>query len=326
MYPPKLRRGSHIRVIAPSRSLAMIGAETRRIADERLGELGLTTSFGEHVLEADDFTSASIEARVADLHDAFADEHVDGILTVIGGFNSHQLLPHLDWQLIGDRPKIVCGYSDITALQNAIFARTGVVTYSGPHYSTFGMREHFDDNLRWFVECLFHDDEMHVTPAATWSDDLAWFLDQDDRQIRDNAGWWPLNEGSGAGTLLGGNASTFQLLNGTQWAPPIAGAVLFLEDDLEAQPHHFDRWLTAMLQQPDANNIAGLIIGRFQDDSNMTRPLLEQIVGHQPALDNVPILANVDFGHTNPIMTFPIGGRVSVRVAEDRSALSFTDH
>jgi len=74
----------------------MIGPETRRIADERLAELGLTVSFGEHVLEADDLMFTSIEARVEDLHDAFGDDQVDGILTVIGGYNSHQLLPHLD--------------------------------------------------------------------------------------------------------------------------------------------------------------------------------------------------------------------------------------
>lgn len=190
---------------------------------------------------------------------------------MIGGFNSHQLLPHLDWQLIGDRPKILCGYSDITALHNAIFARTGMVIYSGPHYSTFGMREHFDDTLRRFVECLFQDDEMDVVPAATWSDDLAWFLDQDDRHLRTNEGWWPLNDGSGAGTLIGGNASTLQLLNGTQWAPPLAGS-------------------------------------------------------DHAALDDVPVLANVDFGHTNRMMTFPIGGHVTVSVGGARSELTITRH
>ena len=304
----------------------MIGPETRQIADERLDELGLTVSFGEHVLEADEFTSTSIEARVDDLHAAFADDRVDAVLTVIGGYNSHQLLPHLDWDLIGDRPKILCGYSDITALQNAIFARAGIVTYSGPHYSTFGMREHFEDNLRWFVECLFRDDEMRVAPAATWSDDLAWFLDQDDRHIRTNEGWWPLNDGAGAGTLIGGNASTLQLLNGTEWAPSLAGSVLFLEDDLEAQPHHFDRWLTAMLQQPGAHEIAGLVIGRFQFGSNVTRQLLEKVVARHTALQGVPVLANVDVGHTNPMLTFPIGGQVNVSVQGAQSELTITRH
>jgi muramoyltetrapeptide carboxypeptidase len=119
-----------------------------------------------------------------------------------------------------------------------------------------------------------------------------------------------LNEGSGTGTLVGGNASTVQLLNSTPWAPPLGGSVLFMEDDLEAQPHHFDRWLTAMLQQPGASEIAALVIGRFQVESNMTRSLLKQIVGYQPALADVPVLANVDFGHTDPMLTFPIGGRV----------------
>ncbi len=81
-----------------------------------------------------------------------------------------------------------------------------------------------------------------------------------------------------------------------------------------------------MLQQPGADGIAGLIIGRFQDDSNMTRQLLEQIVAHQPALTDVPVLANVDVGHTNPMLTFPVGGQVTVAVEEGRSQLTITRH
>lgn len=81
---------------------------------------------------------------MADLPEAFADDSVAAILTVIGGYNASELLPRLDWNLIAAHPKVFCGYSHITALWNAILARTGLVTYSGPHWSTFGMREHFE--------------------------------------------------------------------------------------------------------------------------------------------------------------------------------------
>lgn len=89
-----------------------------------------TLTYGDHVDEMDNFHSSSIASRVADLHAAFADPAVRGILTVIGGFKSNELLPHLDWELIARKPKMFCGYSDITALQNAILARSGLITYS----------------------------------------------------------------------------------------------------------------------------------------------------------------------------------------------------
>jgi muramoyltetrapeptide carboxypeptidase LdcA involved in peptidoglycan recycling len=73
------------------------------------------------------------------------------LMTVIGGYNSNELLPSLDWELIRANPKIFCGYSDITALQGAILARAGLVTYCGPHWSSFGMARHFGQTLRWFT-------------------------------------------------------------------------------------------------------------------------------------------------------------------------------
>ena len=155
MRPPSLSHGDHVRVVAPSRSLAMIGADIRRIADQRFEAMGLRLSFGDHVNESDAFASTSIKHRVEDLHAAFADPEVQAILTVVGGTNSNQLLPHLDWDLIGSNPKIFCGYSDITALSCAMHAHTGLITYSGPHYSTFGMEQHFDDTHDGFTAALF---------------------------------------------------------------------------------------------------------------------------------------------------------------------------
>ena len=102
-------------------------------------------------MEADpDYMCASRDARVEDLNEAFRDENVKAILTVIGGFNSNQLLDYIDYEAIKNNPKIFCGFSDITALSNAIYAKTGVVTYSGPHYSSFGMLKGFEYSLEYF--------------------------------------------------------------------------------------------------------------------------------------------------------------------------------
>lgn len=314
IHPRKLERGDLIRVIAPARSGAVVMEHGHAgLIKERLNALGLRLSFGEHVDERDSFDSSSIESRVADLHAAFADPEVKGILTAIGGFNSNELLPHIDWDLIAANPKVLCGYSDITALQNAIVAHTGLVTYSGPHWSTFGMRDHFEQTQRWFVERLMSDHSQELAPSDTWTDDT-WFIDQENRNLLPGEGWWALRPGTASGRVIGGNLCTLNLLQGTPHMPSLDGALLFVEDDYESHPATFARDLTSLLQLPDAKGIEGLVIGRFQQASHMTRDLLEHIVGNQPVLDGLPVLANADFGHTQPQFTFPVGGLAELSI------------
>jgi muramoyltetrapeptide carboxypeptidase len=325
LVPPKLRPGSSVRVIAPSRSLAIIPAEARAEADRKLAGLGLRVSFGEHAEECDDFLSSPVAARLADLHAAFADPDVDGILTVIGGHNANQLLAGLDYPLVAANPKVLCGFSDITALSNAIYARTGLVGYSGPHYSTFGMKHHFEYTEAGFAACLMRDGPVELAPAPAWSDDT-WYLDQEDRHLESGTDWWVLQEGEAAGTIVGGNLCTLSLLQGTPYMPSLDGAVVFAEDDDQAKPWDFDRVLVSLLQQPASGGVAGLVIGRFQRATGMTRDLLTQIVASKPELAGLPVLGNVDFGHTTPAVTFPIGGSVDVRAVQGAPRVTITGH
>lgn len=316
VVPPKLRPDDTVRVVAPARSRSLVSEHDHSaIIDARFAELGLRLTYGDHVDERDDFESSPVASRVADIHAAFADPGVAGILTVIGGFNSNELLDHLDWGLIAAHPKVFCGYSDITALQNAILAQTGIVTYSGPHWSSFGMKDHFEQTLRWFVQAVLEEAPIELFSSETWTDDL-WFLDQADRAVWPNEGWWALQPGAGEGRLVGGNLCTLNLLQGTSYMPSLDGAVLMVEDDEETNPVTFARDLTSLLQLPDATGIQGLVIGRFQRASGMTRGLLAQIIARQDRLATLPVLANVDFGHTNPMATLPIGGRASLTVGK----------
>lgn len=326
IYPPKLRPGDEVRVIAPSRSRAMVNEHDHTaIIESRFAGLGLRLSYGEHVDERDAFDSAPVRSRVADLHAAFADPAVAAIMTVIGGYNSNELLPHLDWELIRANPKIFCGYSDITALQGAMLAQAGLVTYYGPHWSSFGMARHCEQTVAWFTACLLRDDPVQLAPAGTWTDDL-WFLDQEDREVLPGDGWWPLQPGLAAGRVVGGNLCTLNLLQGKAYLPSLADAVLFVEDDCESQPPNFARDLTSLLQLPGAAGLRGLVIGRFQRDSHMTRPLLEQIVAGQPRLAGLPVLANVDIGHTNPIATIPLGGQAEISAGPGDLGVVLTRH
>lgn len=319
IVPPRLRRGDTVRVIAPARSRALIMEhDNTRWINERFAAMGLTLTFGEHVDEDDQFRSGSIEHRVADLHAAFADPAVAGILTVVGGFNSNELLPHLDFDLIAANPKVFCGYSDISALQNAILARAGLVTYSGTHWSSWGMRDHFEPTGDWFRAAVMDDGPIAVEPSRAWTDDL-WFMAQDGRTPVPNEGWWALRPGQASGRIVGGNLSTVGLLQGTRYMPSLDGALLFLEDDFESDAAHIARCLTSLLQQPDADGVTGLVVGRFQKSSGVTREALDEIVARQPALLGKPVLAGVDFGHTSPLLTFPVGGTAELSVSTDRA-------
>jgi muramoyltetrapeptide carboxypeptidase LdcA involved in peptidoglycan recycling len=326
ILPPRLGPGSHIRVIAPSGSLAVVGDADRRTIDRRMADLGFDVTFGVHAWESGPFGTGPLAGRLADFHDAFADPSVDGILTVVGGHHANELLPGIDWRLVEDNPKVLCGYSDITALQAAILARTGLVTYSGPHWATFGMQYHFDGIYRAFVDCVCGDTPFTVAPSSQWFDDR-WWEAQTDRWPEAGKGWWVLQPGSAAGRIVGGNLCTLNLLQGTTDMPSLDGALLFVEDDFESgRPNSFRRDLASLLQLPDARRITGVAIGRFQRASGMTRPLLAELVGSLPQLEGLPIVANVDFGHTFPLATFPIGGEAVLELRGPNPFLVITRH
>jgi len=325
IYPKKLKPGDEIRVIAPSRSMAIITEESKSIANKRFKELGLKVSFGKHIYEIDDFNSSSVASRLDDLHAAFADPNVKGILTVIGGFNSNQLLQEIDWELIRGNPKVFCGFSDITVLNNSILAKAGLVTYSGAHYSTFGMKLYFEYVLQYFKNCLMSNEPFEVVPSKEWTDD-PWFLNQDERKPIKNEGWWEINKGHASGSIRGGNLCTFNLLQGTEFMPSLQESVLFLEDDSESLPHDFDRDLVSLIQQPSFDSVKAIVIGRFQIGSKMSRELLTEIIRTKKELAHIPIIANVDFGHSNQLITYPVGGEVELTVSRDKSWIKIINH
>ncbi len=310
IIPAKLVRGDEIRVVAPARGIKIIGQETRDIAAKRFAAMGLKVTFGKNTTDKnwDRMGSSSIEKRVEDIHDAFADRNVKAVFTIIGGANSNQLLPYLDYNLIKANPKIFCGFSDITALLNGIYAMTGLETYSGPHFSSLGMLKGCDYTLENMQKMLLNDGPNRVEASAEWSDDL-WFLDQQKREFIKNDGYWTLHNGKAAGTLVGGNLGTFVLLLGTKYCPAFEpDTILFIEDTEGANIADFERNLQALLYQPDFANVKGLLIGRFQKGSKVSREDLEFIVSNKRELKNLPIIANVDFGHSTPLLTIPVGG------------------
>jgi len=325
MFPAKLQHGDTVRIISPSRSIQILNEETKHIANKRFEEMGLTLTFGQHINECDDFASSSIESRIQDLHEAFLDKEVKAVITVIGGFNCNQLFKYINWDLIRENPKIFCGYSDITALNNAIYAKTGLVTYSGPHYTNLGQKLYVDYTLEYFNKCLFSADPFDIVPSKEWSDD-EWYLDQDKRNLISNDGIVVIHEGEAEGTSIGANLCTLNLLQGTEYMPSFSNSVLFIEDDYESLPHTFDRNLQSLIHLPEFNEVKGIVIGRFQNTSKMTNSLLAQIIESKKELKDIPVIANIDFGHTDPKITFPIGGTVKLKADQNNTQLTILEH
>lgn len=303
-----LKPGAHLRILSPSSSIEDIGGfEANIAAKETLEALGFTLSFSEHYLENDILGSASIQSRVADLHAAFEDPSVDGILATIGGFNSNELLPYLDYDLIAKHPKPICGYSDTTAILNAIYAQNGLQTYMGPSYSSFKMKEGQEYQSRAWLKALGQT-SYDLEPSPEWSSD-PWYDPTQPRHFMPTE-WKCYNAGKASGTLIGGNLSTFSLLRGTPYAPQPEQYVLFLEEAEEDDYLDFDRHLAAILQaypSPQA-----LVLGRFSKECQMTPDLLQYILDKHPVLQEIPVLYDTDFAHTQPLFTVTIGAHVTV--------------
>lgn len=317
IVPQVLKAGDEIRIVAPARGLRLIGRDSREIAKVRFEEMGLKVTFGRNTTDEnwDMFGSTDVEKRAEDLNEAFGDKNVKAVFTVIGGSNSNQLLPYLDYELIRQNPKIFCGFSDITALLNGIYAKTGLVTFSGPHFSSLGMKKGAEYTLENLKKMILGNQKNEIKPSDVWSDDL-WFINQEDRTFVKNEGWQVINAGKAEGTIVGGNLGTFDLLLGSSYRPAFEkNTVLFVEECFTSEATDvgsFERNLQALIYQPDFENVSGIVIGRFQKASNVTKEKLEYIIKSKKALDRMPVIANVDFGHTTPLLTLPIGGECSL--------------
>jgi muramoyltetrapeptide carboxypeptidase len=325
--PPRLRSGDGVRVIAPSRSLALIDERQRELAAGRLAALGLEVSFGRHALGRDEFDSTSVEARLADLAEAFADPAVHAILTAIGGCNANQLLRHLPFELIAAHPKVLCGYSDVTVLLNAITARTGLTTYHGPHFATFGMPGGNGYTEERFRACLFDGGPLAVRPAEAWSGDRWW--EAGPCRYLANPGPFAITAGEAEGRVFGGDLSSLALLHGTGLLPPLGGALLLLESAAingRRTLWHFGRLLQALVHQPGFERVRGLAIGRFPVEAEVEPRHLVELVRRHPELRRVPVAAGFDFGHTSPQITFPIGGRAALRCGPSSVELELLEH
>lgn len=323
MLYQKLKLGDEIRIIAPSRSLVNLDFNRNEYAQKKLEEYGFKVSVSKYANDSDFAKSSSIQKRVDDIHTAFLDKNVKAIITATGGYNVNQLLKYIDYNIIKENPKIICGFSDITALLNAIYKKSGLITYYGPNLFNFGMEKGFEYTYEYFCKMLLNNETFEVKPSEKWSNDR-WWKNQEEREFIENEGMFVINEGEAEGTIIGGNLCTLNLLQGTEFMPDLADKILFIEDDDMAGnkfQYEFDRNLESLLQLPNANKIKGIVLGRAEKDCDMNSDLWKAIIKNKDILNNIPVIGGCDFGHTTPTITFPIGGSARIQAHKDKVKL-----
>lgn len=313
ILPPKLDRSKKIGVIAPAdpvRGACFDGVIQRGY--KYLSDRGFTVEEGESVkILTRKHIAGPISLRINDIHNFVKREDIGCIMAFWGGFNSNQLLDYLDYDLIKKNPKIFIGYSDVTALTTAITTKTGLITFSGPGVISFAKPEPFDYTWEYFEKmCVNPNDKVVVKSSLNYADDL-YFLreDKDHRIKKENEGIKVFNKGKARGEIIAGNLQTLLVLNDTKYLPDMNGKILFVEEDETSTPAHIDRFLCQCKQLGWFQKIAGLVFGRFTEQSQFSREdPFEDLLKEYLSDVSFPILYNADFGHSDPMITIPNGG------------------
>lgn len=327
MLPRKLRSGDAIAVFSPS-SPATATAPTRyRRGRAYLEEKGLRFIEGERTGKRDFYRSGSIAERAQELNALIRNPEVRCIMAAIGGMNSNSLLPYLDYEALMRDPKIIVGYSDVTALLLGVYARTGLTTYYGPAVvASFGELPPWVD----WTWSAFADVAMgmarppHTLPVPDqWTEE---FIDWE-TQSRAKRGvaneMRTLHGGRVRGRLIGGNLNTMQGIWGTPYMPKIReGDVLLIEDSLK-DAADVERSFSLLKLSGVFERIGGLILGKhelFDDLGSGRRPweILMEVMGNV----DFPVLAQFDCCHTHPMLTLPIG--CEVELDADAQTLTLT--
>ena len=324
----KICKNDVIQVISPSGTLNL-KSDVFKIAEDNFQELfGVKIEYSRNSGKPDLYGSSSLKKRLDDLHNTFKNKKVKGIICLTGGYNANDLLKYIDWKIIKNNPKPIIGSSDITVLINSIYSKTGLISYFGPNYFKFGMEIGLNYTLDYFKKCLICNDEYIISSSKDWSSDK-WYRDQKNRNFYKNKGMVTINEGGAKGVLIGGNLCSLNLLQGTEFMPSLKNSILLIEDDDLAGEDcfgEFNRNLQSLLHLPEARFIKGVLLGRFQPNSKMDIKKIKYIINSKKELKNIPVIADVDFGHTDPMLTLPIGGTVEMIAKKGKPVIKVINH
>lgn len=306
--PKRLTKGDTVAVIAPSSG---VETEVFEKALQNLADLGFKTKIGKSARNRRGFLAGTDKERLDDLHQAFADAEVKAVWCVRGGYGASRFLPELNFNLIKKNPKILIGYSDITALHLAIHQNTGLVTFHGPVAAS-----NFSDYSKNHVVNVL------MKPSAPYKVELS-----PDNVAKESNLFKTetITKGKCRGRLIGGNLSLLAALTGTPFAlRNTKGKILFVEDVGE-HPYRIDRMFTQLRQTVDLKQLAGIALGVFEDcnpkDEN-SQSLIDVVKDQFGDLD-IPVIYGLSFGHIRDQFTLPIG--VEAELDTETATMTFLE-
>ncbi|MEW6021900.1 MAG: LD-carboxypeptidase [Pseudomonadota bacterium] len=292
--PPRLRRGDTVGLIAPG---GYTSDKSIAKARANIESLGLKVREGQYLREVNGNYAGTVAQRLSDLHAMFADPEVTMLWPIRGGSGCISLLQGLDYGLIRRHPKILLGYSDITALHLAILKKTGLVTFHGPVASST-LSDYARDHM---LAVLTDPQPAYTIPMA---------LENSRRAVlQPHFGMRTVHGGSATGPLIGGNLSLVAALAGTPYAADFRNSILFLEEVNEA-PYRIDRWMTQLDLATGFDKAAGVMIGICDDcgpeheDVSLT---LDQTFDLHLQPLAVPAVTGYSIGHIRNQFTIPMG-------------------
>lgn len=306
LKPRRLKRGDLVGLISPGSYVDDEGLEK---AVKNLESLGLIVKQGENIRKERGYTAGTDEERLEDLHAMFEDRAVKGVWCVRGGYGCTRLLPQIDYKLIKKNPKVLIGYSDITALIQAIQIETGLVSFHGP----VGASDFTDYSKEQLVKVLMDPEPGYGIPLS---------LDNNEKSEPEYQ-QKVISGGKAEGILAGGNLSILASLAGTPWALNASDKLLFLEDVGE-RPYRIDRMLTQLRQASHLKQANGFLLGVFADCEAQEGSLslsLQEALNDRLAEFQKPTFYGWPFGHIKNQCTFPVGMKASLDVEAKKVVL-----
>ncbi len=292
--PPRLKQGDTLGLVAPG---SYISTDELKDSVENLDKLGYKVIYDERILSKTGYLAGDDKARAEELNSMFANSKVDAIICARGGYGCARILPMLDYNLIKNNPKILIGYSDITALLNGIYAETGLITFHGP----VGISSFNEFSVTYFNEVLVHPEKDLILISAKNEDE------KEKTEVQ------TIVSGKAQGELVGGNLSVLNSLIGTKYDFNGEGKIIFLEE-IGEEPYRIDRMLTQLIQSGKFEKASGIAMGVFKncepkekDPSFSTSFSLMEVLFDRLSNLNIPVIYGLSFGHIKNKFTLPVG-------------------
>lgn len=306
--PARLKEGMTVGLVTPASNVPE--NEELLAAIELVESLGFHAKPSPNLYARTQYLAGTDEQRAGDLNTMFADPSVDAIFCVRGGYGSGRLLRHLDYNVIRDNPKVLMGYSDITALLNSINLLTGLMTFHGPiagsNFSEYSLNQY----RRVLVDPSPETRIAEPPPFET----SPGVVERTNRLT-------PIVPGTAEGRLIGGNLSLVVTLMGTPYEPVFDDAILFLEDVSEP-PYSVDRMLTHLWLTGKLERLAGVALGKFTDDDYDSNTFsMEEVLRNRFEPLGIPTLRGLMIGHVDDQTVVPVGANARLDVEAGKLTL-----